>query len=104
MVSGTNSNNIVLEKFKIDEDEMVVVKKIINKYSAKIKRYIEYTELRLEMKIRKKTKNNHFDISCYLFNPGTKLMVANEDANLFVAVDGVMSKMLTAVQHKIKIK
>jgi hypothetical protein len=49
-------SNILLDKFDLDEEEMDSAKKLVKKHAEKIKRLVDFTELKLEMRIHKKEK------------------------------------------------
>ena len=92
--------NITLSNFDLDNQEIIVVKRLVGKYAEKIRYFQDYKELKLEMKTHLKGKNRHFEI---------KAMVAfgNEIANAeaqgvspFVLVNEVLEKILSEVKHK----
>jgi ribosome-associated translation inhibitor RaiA len=101
MVTSKANGSIVLEKFELDEDEMLVAKKIIDKCAGKVKRYVDYEQIKLEMKVRQKGKNKHFEIKGHILYPNGKAISEQEDINPFVAINNTLSKMLTEIQHAI---
>lgn len=101
MVASATKGNIVLENFELDKDEMLVARKIIDKCANKIERYVEYEELKLEMKVRQKDKNRHFIIKGRVIHPKGKVVSEQEDMNPFVAINETLTKMLVEIQHSI---
>jgi len=101
MVASATKENIVLENFELDADEMIVARKIIDKCANKIKRYVEYEELKLEMKVRQKDKNKQFIIKGLIMHPRGKVVSEQEDKNPFVAINKTLTKMLVEIQHSI---
>jgi ribosome-associated translation inhibitor RaiA len=101
MVASATKGIIVLENFKLDEDEMLVAKKIVDKCADKIGRYVEYEELKLEMKVRQKERNQHFIIKGRVIHPHGKVVSEQEDTNPFVAINETLTKMLVEIQHSI---
>jgi ribosome-associated translation inhibitor RaiA len=101
---GTNEqdNKILLEKFDLDDNEMIIAKKLINKYAEKIKRLVEYNQIKLEMKVHQKNKNKHFEIKGRVDFKKGKAMSEKQDPNPFVAIDGVMEKLVSEINHSIK--
>jgi ribosome-associated translation inhibitor RaiA len=93
---------IVLEKFQLDEEETIVANKLISKHAEKIRRIVEYQELKLEMRIHKKVKNNHFEIRGQVVYNGGKVESERQDTNPFVAITEVLNKLQTELEHKIR--
>lgn len=104
MVTKELGGNILLEKFELDDDEMIVAKKLIGKHAEKIKRLVDYDELKLEMKVHKKGKNNHFEIKGHLVYKGGHAMSDRQDTNPFVAMNEVLEKINKELEHKINKK
>ncbi len=102
MVTEELGGNILLEKFELDSDEMIVAKKLVGKYAEKIKHIVNYRELKLEMRVHKKVKNNHFEIRGQILFDGGKVTSEKQDTNPFVAIDTVLSKLHTEIEHKIR--
>ena len=101
MVTEEFQSKISFEKFELDSAEMETAKKIVDKYAEKLMRLIpRYEEIRLEMKVRKKGKNNHFQIKGLVFFQGVRVASEDQDMNPFVAIDSVMKKMLVEIEHK----
>lgn len=100
MVTSTTEGTIVLEKFELDEDEMSVIKKMIAKYANKIARYVEYEQIKLEMKVHQKAKSKYFEIRGHITYPGNRITSEQEDRNPYVAVDLTLGKMLKELQNK----
>jgi hypothetical protein len=94
--------NIVLSNFDLDDQEMVVAKKLVGNYAKKIKNFHDYDELRLEMKTHDKGKTKKFEIKGALIFNGNR---ANSQAigfNPFVLIDEVLSKILNEVEHNVR--
>jgi ribosome-associated translation inhibitor RaiA len=104
MAIGELGSKIVLEKFDLDEEEMTTAKKLIEKHAEKIGRLVDYQELRLEMRIHKKEKNNHFEIKGQVIYDNGKVVSERQDTNPFVALREVLEKMQTELEHKIRKK
>jgi len=102
MVTTELGGNIVLENFEIDNQEMIVVKKIIGNYAKKIRYFKEYQELKLEMKTHLKAKNRHFEVKALLtFDNGTASS-ESQGLNFFVLINEVLEKILQEVKNKIR--
>ena len=56
MVERELGGNIVLVNFNLEEQEMIIVKKIVGNYAKKIRNYQDYQEIKLELKTHKKGK------------------------------------------------
>ncbi len=104
MAIGELGSKIVLEKFDLDEEEMATAKKLIEKHAEKISRLVTYQELRLEMRIHKKEKNNHFEIKGQVIYDNGKVVSERQDTNPFIALREVLEKMQTELEHKIRKK
>lgn len=100
MVTEELGGNILLEKFDLDEQEIVVAKKIIGKYAEKIRHVAEYDQIKLEMKVHQKAKNKHYEIKGHVESKVGKAVSEKQDSNPFVAIDEVMAKMLKEMEHK----
>jgi hypothetical protein len=95
-------DNILLEKFDLEPEEIEEAKGIIAKYSEKILHLTKYKEIRLEMRTHKKTKNNQFEIKGrVLFNEG-KAVSEFQDVNPFLAIHKVFDKLLVEIEHRVK--
>ena len=105
MITDWKNSKIVLEKFDcLDEQEIVVAKKIIEKYVEKVCKITEYRQIKLELKTHSKTKFKNFEIKGHIEYNGGMVMSEKQDINPFVAIDFVMEKMLKEIQHKIERK
>ena len=104
MAIGELGSKIVLEKFDLDEEEMTAAKKLIEKHAEKISRLVDYQELKLEMRIHKKEKNDHFEIRGQIMYNTGKVVSEKQDTNPFVALRDVLEKMQTELEHKIRKK
>jgi ribosome-associated translation inhibitor RaiA len=102
MVTGEQTGKILLEKFELNQDEMSKVQTIVDKYAIKIKHFVDYKEIKLEMRVHKKVNNSHFEIRGQVLFDGGKALSEKTDSNPFVAVDTVLLKMLTEIEHKIR--
>jgi len=104
MVIGELQGNILLEKFELDDEEMLVARNLVGKYAEKIKRVTEYQQIKLEMRVHQKGKNKHFEIKAHLDYSRGRAVSENQDTNPFVAIDAVMEKLLNEVNHAINKK
>jgi len=95
---------IMLEKFELEDDEMLIAKKLVIKHAEKIRRVIDYQELKLEMKVHKKIKNNHFEIRGQVTYKDGRVTSEKQDENPFLALTEVLKKMQTELEHKIRKK
>lgn len=103
MKTDSNNNKIVLEKFDcLDKEEILVAKKIIEKYVQKIERITEYNKVKLEIKAHSKVKVNNFEVIGHIDYKGGMVVSDKQDINPFVAIDFVMEKMLKEIQHKLE--
>ena len=102
MVTIELGGNIVLENFEIDQQEMIVVKKIVGNYAEKIRYFKEYQELKLEMKTHLKAKNRHFEVKALLTFDGGTAPAESQGLNLFVLINEVLEKILQEVKHKVR--
>ena len=80
---------------------MIVAKKLVDKHAEKIRRVVDYQELKLEMRIHKKANNNHFEIRGQVIYDRGKVESERQDVNPFIAITEVLEKMRTELEHKI---
>lgn len=105
MKTDSNNSKIVLERFDcLDKEEILVAKKIIEKYAQKIEKITEYTNIKLEIKAHSKVKVNSFEVIGHIDYKGGTVLSTQQDVNPFVAIDLVMEKMLKEIQHKLERK
>jgi ribosome-associated translation inhibitor RaiA len=104
MVAIEQNNKLLFEKFDLDESEMIVAKKLANKYAEKIKRLTDYTQIKLEMRIHQKEKNRHFEIKGRVDYWKGHALSESQDTNPFVAIDTVMEKLLNEINHNVNKK
>ncbi len=105
MKTDWNNDKIVLEKFNcLDKEEILVAKKIVEKYAQKIVKITECNQIKLEMKVHSKVKVNNFEVIGRIEYKGGNVMSEKQDINPFVAIDLVMEKMFKEIQHKIERK
>lgn len=102
MVTSSSDKKVLLEKFELDEEELIVANKIIDKRVAKIQRYVDYEEIKLEMKVRQKGKNKQFQIIGRVIYPGGKVVSEKENINPFIAINEVLEKLEMEIKHKLK--
>lgn len=102
MKTNSNETKIVFEKFdSLDKEEVLVARKIVEKYAQKIEKITEIMQIKLEIKVHSKVKVNNFEIKGRIeYKQGTA-MSDQQDINPFVAIDLVMEKMFKEIQHKI---
>lgn len=94
--------NIVLSNFELDEQELVIAKKLIGNYAEKIRRFHDYDELKLEMKTHLKGKNRHFEIQAMLVFNGNRASASSQGTNPFVIISEILEKILKEVEHKVR--
>lgn len=94
MVTLEPKGSVILEKFHLTEEEISKVNEIVNKYVEKIKRYLDFDELKLEMKVHKKPTKDFFEIRGNLFQKGKMISSQREDQNVFVALSLTLEKLL----------
>ena len=95
-------DNILLEKFELEEDEMNVARDIVGKYAKKISILTDYQQIKLEMKVHKKEASRQFEVRCNISYP--QGMATSEDvgSNPFEAITNVLNKTLEEIKHKIR--
>jgi hypothetical protein len=102
MKADSNSNQILFEKFdSLDKEEILVARKIVEKYAQKIEKITEIKQIKLEMKAHSKVKVNNFEIKGRVEYTQGVAISDQQDINPFVAIDLVMEKMFKEIQHKI---
>ena len=101
MDSGQN-NHVLLEKFRLNPDELDKAKELIEKHVVKIKRNGEFEELKLEMKIHGDIQNASYEIRGKLLFPRGIAVSEDRNENPFIAIDSVLKKINTEFEHKIK--
>jgi ribosome-associated translation inhibitor RaiA len=102
MVIAQPDTKIVLEKFQLDDEEMIAARKLVDKHAEKIARIVNYQEIKLEMRIHKKVKNNHFEIRGQVIYSGGKVESERQNVNPFIAIAEVLEKMQVELEHKIR--
>ncbi len=102
MVANELSRKIVFEKFDIDSDELIVAKEITEKYSKKIQNFVEYDEIKLEMKSHSKINGKHFEIKGHVLFKNLQVLSNAEGREIIPLVEEVMKKMLQEIEHKIR--
>jgi len=102
MANHELGGNIVLSNFELDEQEMIIAKKLIGNFANKIRNMVEYDELKVEMKTHLKGKNKHFEIKTDLYFKGNVASAESQNINPFVAINEIMKKILKETEHKIK--
>jgi len=101
MKTDAYENKIVLEKFNcLDKEEIIVAKKIIEKYAQKIKKFTDYKQIKIEIKAHSKINLKNFEVIGHIEYAHGKTSSERQDKNPFVAIDFVMEKMLKEIQHK----
>jgi ribosome-associated translation inhibitor RaiA len=90
---------ILLERFELNDEEMLVAKNIVGKYAEKINNITDSVQIKLEMKVHQKDKNKHFEIKGRVDHKDGKATSEKQDSNPFVAIDGVMEKLLNEIKH-----
>lgn len=101
MVKEEFEKNILFEKFDLESDEVIIAKKIVTKYADKMKNFVAYQKIKLEMKSHLKAKNKHFEVKGHVFWNGDEALSEAEGTNPFVLINEVMEKILHEIEHKI---
>lgn len=102
MKNDSNNQKIVFEKFDcLDKEEILVARKIVEKYAQKIEKITEIEQIKLELKAHAKVKVNNFEVKGHINYKQGKSMSEQQDTNPFVAIDLAMEKMFKEIQHKI---
>jgi hypothetical protein len=104
MVEQTLGENIILVDFNLDDQEMVVIKKIVGNYAKKIQNIIPYQELKLELKNHKKNQDKaiRYELKAHLIIDKAKANTQVEGLNPFMLVDEALKKILSEIEHKTK--
>lgn len=102
MVDQELGGNIVLSGFDMDDQEMVVLKKIVGNYAKKIKNFHNYEQLKLEIKVHAKGKTKRFEVKALLLYGENRATSETEGFNAFVLITEALEKILNEVQHKVK--
>lgn len=101
MVANEIDSKIILEKFDcLDEDELVVAKKLIQKYVQKIEKIASYDKMKLDIKVHPKNNLRNFEIKGHLEHKDNRATSDAQDSNPFVALDLVLGNILKEIQHK----
>jgi ribosome-associated translation inhibitor RaiA len=102
MEIGSNKRKIVFEKFDcLDKDEILVARKIVEKYAQKIEKITEIEQIKLEIKAHSKVKINNFEVKGHIDYKQGSALSEQQNTNPFVAIDLVMEKMFQEIKHKI---
>ena len=102
MDSSQLDENIRLINFTLDDSELITAKKIIENYVRKIRYFVDFEELKIEMKTHLKDKNKYFEINGLLIFDGNKAVAEAQGENVFALIDKVLAKILQETKHKIK--
>jgi len=92
--------NIQLSGFRdIDGASMVVLKKIIGNYARRMSEISDkFENLSITMKpVHEKEKSEKYEIHAKLMNDGKPVVSEVVERNLFVAVDGVLKKIVNEI-------
>ena len=100
MVKREFGGNLVFVNFDLDSDELSVAKKIVGKYAEKIRNFVSYETIKLEMKSHLKAKNKHFELKGHVLWNGDEALSEAEGTNPFVLINEVMGKILHEIEHK----
>ena len=92
--------NINLQGFRLDSQELVIAKKLIGKYAKRIRNYAEYSEIRIELKTRKKNVKREYEAKVLVDVNGQIFTSEGRELNLFSLIDGVLKKVLHEIKHK----
>ena len=102
MAEQTLGGNITLVDFNLDNQEMIILKKIIGNYAKKIRNITDYSELKIVMKTHKKTKAIKYEIKAKLAAGTSEANAETEGYNPFVAINEALRKIEGEIGHKIR--
>jgi len=103
MVERELGGNIVLVNFNLEEQEMIIVKKIVGNYAKKIRNYQDYQEIKLELKTHKKGKGHtKYEILGSILSDTRRINANSQGLNIFVILNETINKLLNETQHKIE--
>lgn len=91
-------SNIQLAGFRdVDSSSMIVVRKIVNNYARRISELTEKLEvLKVTLKpVHEREKSEKYELHAKLVDNGKVYASEMTDRNLFVAVDTVLSKLVS---------
>lgn len=95
-------DKVKLSGFNLDEIEMSIVNKVINKYAERIAERMRFDELKLDLKKERHGKAFLHEIKGSL-KVGKNLFNSQiADYNLLKAIAEVMNKLIREAEHKIK--
>ena len=92
--------NIILDGFELDNQEMIIVKKIVGNYAKKIRNFSDYEELKLTMKSHLKAKNKHFELKVLAIFNGERAVAEGTGRNPFTIIDDAMKKILQEIESR----
>jgi hypothetical protein len=102
MADYTLGGNIVLSNFEIDNQEMIVIKKLVGNYAQKIKRFSEYEEIKLELKTIEKGKTKRYELKALVVFNGNRAVSEATGFNLFVLTNEVLEKVTKEIENTIR--
>lgn len=101
MVVDALDGRILLERFDcLDEQEIIVAKKLIQKYTEKIKKIVDYKKIKIELKVHPKNNSRQFEVKSHLEYDGGMVTSDGQNTNPFIAMDMVLENILKEIQHK----
>jgi ribosome-associated translation inhibitor RaiA len=92
--------NIVLVGFRLDGQEMILVKKIVGNYAKKIRNFAEYNQMKVELRTHKKSKQEEYEAKVDLDVDGKMITSEDRGVNPYSLIDSVLKKVLHEVQHQ----
>ncbi len=96
-------NTLTLQGFtNLDPSEIERLEELIAKNLKKINLRSEYTNLRIELKQHKHSKEINHEISAILFLKKNRINAETSDKNIYKALQNVFDKLLAEIEHKNK--
>ncbi len=100
MIREELGGNIVLSNFELDIPEIIIVKKLVGKYAEKIREFIEFQELKLELKEHKKQDKKTYEIKAHIMIDGKGYFSETQGLNVFVCIDESLKKIIEEIKNK----
>jgi ribosome-associated translation inhibitor RaiA len=94
--------NIHLTRFDLNNQEMIVAKKIIGNHAKKIGNHVKYKELKMELRTHMKGKTKNFEVKAELFADEGVFSAQKQGFNVFVLISEVLDKITNEIEHKIR--
>jgi ribosome-associated translation inhibitor RaiA len=94
-------NTLTLQGFtNLDPSEIERLEELVEKNLKKIKFKSDYTNLRIELKQHKHSKEINHEINAVLFLKQSRINAEANDKNIYKALQNVFDKLLAEIEHK----